>query len=272
MCMCDFDWHPASKPTSPTSMLHGNAPVSLHHSSSTKLPVGSPPTQEDLWHLPGRLRESLFYGKADPGTSVKTSVCVLERPAGINPSLWDKEDVAFWLHWAQKEYSLRRPEKGRFEMNGRALCLLTKEDFRRRCPSSGKCACTSTNRHLLELVTFVLCVVQVMFCMRFCSVWKCKGGVTPQKGLLRSRLWTQTAKSVVRPFLSVPKSQPQVATAKVGSDGVFYLIYCISQYLSVSNFQTNTDTNRSTSWSFSTHRTDPYFMYFNALLKATSWL
>lgn len=91
--------------------MRGNTPVSVHHSSSTKLPVGSPPTQEDLWHLPGRLR--------------------------INPSLWDKEDVALWLHWAQKEYSLRRPEKGRFEMNGRALCLLTKEDFRRRCPSSG---------------------------------------------------------------------------------------------------------------------------------------
>uniref|UniRef100_A0A673BF74 ETS variant transcription factor 7 n=1 Tax=Sphaeramia orbicularis TaxID=375764 RepID=A0A673BF74_9TELE len=63
----------------------------------------------------------------------------------INPSLWDKEDVDHWLHWAQKEYSLRRPEKGRFEMNGRALCLLTKEDFRRRCPSSGKMSlCEST--------------------------------------------------------------------------------------------------------------------------------
>lgn len=61
-------------------------------------------------------------------------VCFL----GINPSLWNKEDVAHWLHWAQKEYSLRRPESGHFEMNGRALCLLTKEDFRRRCPSSGR--------------------------------------------------------------------------------------------------------------------------------------
>lgn len=60
---------------------------------------------------------------------------------GINPSLWDKADVAHWLHWAQKEYSLHRPEKGRFEMNGRALCLLTKEDFRRRCPSSGRRVC-----------------------------------------------------------------------------------------------------------------------------------
>uniref|UniRef100_A0A3P8P593 Transcription factor ETV6 n=1 Tax=Astatotilapia calliptera TaxID=8154 RepID=A0A3P8P593_ASTCA len=83
----------------------------VHHSPPTQDPLVSPPTQEDLWHLPGRLR--------------------------INPSLWDKDDVSLWLHWAQKEYSLRRPEKGRFEMNGRALCLLTKEDFRRRCPSSG---------------------------------------------------------------------------------------------------------------------------------------
>ncbi|XP_056897897.1 transcription factor ETV7 [Takifugu flavidus] len=92
-------------------MFHGNTPVTVHQFSSNQLPVGSPPTLEDLWRLPGRLR--------------------------INPSLWDKEDVALWLHWAQKEYSLRRPEKGRFEMNGRALCLLTKEDFRHRCPSSG---------------------------------------------------------------------------------------------------------------------------------------
>ncbi|KAK1802006.1 hypothetical protein P4O66_022236 [Electrophorus voltai] len=56
---------------------------------------------------------------------------------GINPSLWDKEDVNLWLRWAQREYSLRRAEHDKFEMNGKALCLLTKEDFRLRCPSSG---------------------------------------------------------------------------------------------------------------------------------------
>ncbi|TMS15778.1 Transcription factor ETV7 [Larimichthys crocea] len=103
-----------NRANSPTSIIHGgqvNIPLSVHHSPPQQLPLVNPPSQEDLWHLPGRLR--------------------------INPSLWDKEDVAHWLHWAQKEYSLRRPEKGHFEMNGRALCLLTKEDFRRRCPSSG---------------------------------------------------------------------------------------------------------------------------------------
>ncbi|XP_051282213.1 transcription factor ETV7 isoform X6 [Dicentrarchus labrax] len=103
-----------NRANSPTSLMHGNQvniPRTVHQTPPYQLPLVSPPTQEDLWHLPGQLR--------------------------INPSLWDKEDVAHWLHWAQKEYSLRRPEKGRFEMNGRALCLLTKEDFRRRCPSSG---------------------------------------------------------------------------------------------------------------------------------------
>ncbi|XP_034392999.1 transcription factor ETV7 isoform X2 [Cyclopterus lumpus] len=103
-----------NRENSPPSIMHErqvNVPLSMHHSPPNQLPLISPPTQEDLWHLPGQLR--------------------------INPSLWNKEDVGHWLHWAQKEYSLRRPERGHFEMNGRALCLLTKEDFRRRCPNSG---------------------------------------------------------------------------------------------------------------------------------------
>ncbi|XP_037336179.1 transcription factor ETV7 [Pungitius pungitius] len=88
-----------------------NIALGVRHSPQNQLSSISPCTKEDLSRLPGQLR--------------------------INPFLWDREDVGHWLHWAQREYSLRRPEKGRFEMNGRALCLLTKEDFRRRCPSSG---------------------------------------------------------------------------------------------------------------------------------------
>ncbi|KAM7411826.1 hypothetical protein PAMA_021687 [Pampus argenteus] len=101
----------ANSPSSIMQRRQVSVTPSIHSLAPDQLPLTSPPTQEDLWHLPGRLR--------------------------INPSLWDKDDVSHWLHWAQKEYSLRRTEKGHFEMNGRALCLLTKEDFRRRCPSSG---------------------------------------------------------------------------------------------------------------------------------------
>ncbi|NWZ96078.1 ETV7 factor, partial [Nesospiza acunhae] len=57
--------------------------------------------------------------------------------SGIQPSLWSKDDVIHWLRWAEREYSLRPTEQSKFEMNGKALCILTKEDFRHRAPSSG---------------------------------------------------------------------------------------------------------------------------------------
>ncbi|NWX32637.1 ETV7 factor, partial [Notiomystis cincta] len=57
--------------------------------------------------------------------------------SGIQPSLWSKDDVIHWLRWAEREYSLRATDESKFEMNGRALCILTKDDFRHRAPSSG---------------------------------------------------------------------------------------------------------------------------------------
>ncbi|XP_009078305.1 PREDICTED: transcription factor ETV7-like, partial [Acanthisitta chloris] len=71
----------------------------------------SPSRVGDIFKLPGRLR--------------------------IQPSLWSKDDVIHWLRWAEKEYSLRPSDESKFEMNGKALCILTKEDFRHRAPSSG---------------------------------------------------------------------------------------------------------------------------------------
>ncbi|NWS84850.1 ETV7 factor, partial [Toxostoma redivivum] len=55
----------------------------------------------------------------------------------IQPSLWSKDDVIHWLRWAEKECSLRPSDQSKFEMNGKALCILTKDDFRHRAPSSG---------------------------------------------------------------------------------------------------------------------------------------
>ncbi|XP_077464542.1 transcription factor ETV7 [Stigmatopora argus] len=96
--------------TSPPSSIHGTQNPFPSGNSKPLTQVASP-IQDELWHLPGQLR--------------------------INPYLWDKADVSLWLQWAHKEYSLRRPQEKCFEMNGRALCLLTKEDFKHRCPNSG---------------------------------------------------------------------------------------------------------------------------------------
>uniref|UniRef100_H3C001 Transcription factor ETV6 n=1 Tax=Tetraodon nigroviridis TaxID=99883 RepID=H3C001_TETNG len=55
----------------------------------------------------------------------------------LQPVFWSREDVAQWLRWAEKEFALRPNTSGSFQMNGKALLLLTKEDFRYRSPHSG---------------------------------------------------------------------------------------------------------------------------------------
>ncbi|CAM9877564.1 unnamed protein product [Bubo scandiacus] len=93
--------------------------VAVSSSSSLVTALLPPPSQArhtpisegDIFKLPGRLR--------------------------IQPSLWSKDDVIHWLRWAEREYSLRQTDESKFEMNGKALCILTKDDFRYRAPSSG---------------------------------------------------------------------------------------------------------------------------------------
>lgn len=75
-----------------------------------------------------------------PSAVLKTETELFQRlplVSGIQPSLWSKDDVIHWLRWAEKEYSLRQTDESKFEMNGKALCILTKDDFRYRAPSSG---------------------------------------------------------------------------------------------------------------------------------------
>uniref|UniRef100_A0A8C9W003 Transcription factor ETV6 n=1 Tax=Scleropages formosus TaxID=113540 RepID=A0A8C9W003_SCLFO len=55
----------------------------------------------------------------------------------LQPVFWSREDVSQWLRWAEREFSLHPMSSGTFEMNGKALLLLTKEDFRLRSPHSG---------------------------------------------------------------------------------------------------------------------------------------
>ncbi|KAJ8007071.1 hypothetical protein DPEC_G00113760 [Dallia pectoralis] len=55
----------------------------------------------------------------------------------LQPVFWNREDVGQWLRWAEREFALRPITSGSFQMNGKALLLLTKEDFRYRSPHSG---------------------------------------------------------------------------------------------------------------------------------------
>lgn len=70
--------------------------------------------------------------------------CVVARPLMASslftvsdPRLWSREDVAAFLRWAEQEFDLPPFDMDVFQMNGKALCLLTKADMGERCPSAG---------------------------------------------------------------------------------------------------------------------------------------
>ncbi|KAF7253770.1 Transcription factor ETV7 [Varanus komodoensis] len=86
-------------------------------------------------------------------------ICMLPGRLRIQPSLWSKDDVIHWLRWAEKEYSLRESDEKKFEMNGKALCILTKEDFRFRAPYSGDV--------LYELLQYIKTQRRALVCSPF---------------------------------------------------------------------------------------------------------
>lgn len=60
-------------------------------------------------------------------------------PASLasDPRLWSREDVTTFLRWAEREFDLPQFDMDMFQMNGKALCLLTKADLGERCPGAG---------------------------------------------------------------------------------------------------------------------------------------
>uniref|UniRef100_A0A1B6KJT3 ETS domain-containing protein n=1 Tax=Graphocephala atropunctata TaxID=36148 RepID=A0A1B6KJT3_9HEMI len=56
---------------------------------------------------------------------------------GGDPRLWSREDVVSFLRWAEYEFDLPAFDLEMFQMNGKALCLLTKMDLGERSPGNG---------------------------------------------------------------------------------------------------------------------------------------
>ncbi|XP_078248860.1 transcription factor ETV7 isoform X2 [Pogona vitticeps] len=94
--------------------------------ASSSSPLTTPDLPLQLQPASVTLLHSLYNGQ----------ICTLPGRLRIQPFLWSKDDVIHWLRWAEKEYGLRESDESKFEMNGKALCILTKEDFRFRAPNS----------------------------------------------------------------------------------------------------------------------------------------
>lgn len=93
-------------------------------------PLGAPPpigmfAQDLLWRYPA---------PSSPLAELKTQ---LPPQLPSDPRVWGRDDVAIFLQFCEREFDLPKFEMDLFQMNGKALCLLTKNDLAERIPGAG---------------------------------------------------------------------------------------------------------------------------------------
>ncbi|CAL8323570.1 unnamed protein product [Lota lota] len=86
---------------------------------------------------PNSTSSPIHAPSARPASRMEEDPGRLPTHLRLQPVFWGREDVAQWLRWAEREFALRPTTSSSFQMNGKALLLLTKEDFRYRSPHSG---------------------------------------------------------------------------------------------------------------------------------------
>lgn len=93
-------------------------------------PLGGPPlgmwSSDWLWRYPS--------APPSPLAELKTQ---LPPQLSTDPRLWGRDEVVVFLRWTEREFDLPKFELDLFQMNGKAICLLTKNDLAERCPGAG---------------------------------------------------------------------------------------------------------------------------------------
>eukprot|EP00795_Rhopilema_esculentum_P016859 gene16859-8334_t len=104
--------------------------------------------QQPLRHHPATWQESrpdLAQGPtitSATGASVATERSIIphemfEDHLPHDPREWSPHDVFLWLQWASRNYRIHNPFPERFQMNGKALCLMDVSMFLYRVPEGG---------------------------------------------------------------------------------------------------------------------------------------
>ncbi|XP_036328252.1 ets DNA-binding protein pokkuri [Rhagoletis pomonella] len=77
--------------------------------------------------------------RCPPAPSSQLAELKTQLPPSLpsDPRLWGREDVTVFLRFCEREFDLPKVDHDLFQMNGKALCLLTRADFGHRCPGAG---------------------------------------------------------------------------------------------------------------------------------------
>jgi len=111
-------------------------PVSPLAMDRLPLPLSLPFSPDLLWRYPlsGLSSSSSGQPPSSPLLDVKQQ---LPGALGPDPRTWAREDVVTFLRWCEREFDLPGLDLDKFQMNGKALCLLNKSDIAERAPGSG---------------------------------------------------------------------------------------------------------------------------------------
>jgi ETS translocation variant 6/7 len=97
-------------------------------------PLGAPPP-----NFPSMWGSDLLwrYPPASPFSPLAELKTQLPQQLSTDPRAWGREEVTIFLRWCEREFDLPKFEVDLFQMNGKALCFLTKTDLAERCPGAG---------------------------------------------------------------------------------------------------------------------------------------
>lgn len=93
-------------------------------------PIGAPPPM-GIWGSEFMWRYSAPHS---PLAEMKTQ---LPSQLSPDPRIWGRDDVVLFLQFCEREFDLPKFDLELFQMNGKALCLLTKNDLAERIPGAG---------------------------------------------------------------------------------------------------------------------------------------
>merc|ERR1712223_780990 len=96
------------------------------------LPSGLPFTHDLLWRYP-----NAFLQQPPPSPLETQLKSQLPGGLGHDPRCWNREDVNVFLRYCEREFDLEQIDMEKFQMNGKALCLLSKRDLAERCAGAG---------------------------------------------------------------------------------------------------------------------------------------
>lgn len=120
-----------------------------------RFPISLPFGTDLLWRYPIGLPG---FPPSTPTSPLMEYKSQLPSNLASDPRIWSREDVNTFLRWAEREYDLQPIDMEKFQMNGKAMCLLTRSDLSERSPGSGDVLYNVLQLLMREANSFMKCL------------------------------------------------------------------------------------------------------------------